>query len=316
MTEYEENSFNKINRPPEWITIDKNEITRKIWSKYGTITNYLINEYGQNDWRFIFIFKGKIISKIDIIALLTDSFKLYLEQNYDAFIDLVNTVSIDIKQLNFLKINTDSDIQRDEDSTLNLVYESLRTALKEFQNDFDEQFIYGFLQNQKTFTYTIPFIQPQEIQEIKGNNSPWLDNSIESFLRNNMKIQVRLEKLEKSEISIAIFLRSDLKLGKGKKGAQLSHGAVSLLFQAHIKSKFHDLFLKDEKRIIYLYLVKDLKDLLLIEKICQKNNINNYLIADAGHTQIDPGTKTCIAVGPLPSIWLKILASENEAKKI
>ena len=48
-----------------------------------------------------------------------------------------------------------------------------------------------------------------------------------------------------------------------------------------------------------------------IEDLSQK--VNHYVITDAGHTQIAPGTSTTIAVGPIPLIWLKILAYNVEA---
>ena len=40
------------------------------------------------------------------------------------------------------------------------------------------------------------------------------------------------------------------------------------------------------------------KEMLEIMKKVKDANINNYLVQDAGHTQIKAGSKTVLAVGP------------------
>ena len=32
--------------------------------------------------------------------------------------------------------------------------------------------------------------------------------------------------------------------------------------------------------------------------------IPHYLISDAGHTEVESGTKTCVAIGPYPSMFI------------
>ena len=149
-----------------------------------------------------------------------------------------------------------------------------------------------------------------------NRKEPWEKNSIESFLRRNLHIQIKLTRLEEEGIGIGLFLRKDIKLGKGKTAAQLSHGAVSLLYQSTFKSNFLDEFFKSENKKILFYAVKDLKVLDQIQNLCLELEINHAYIQDAGHTQIDPGTATVIAVGPIPLIWLRILGFNMEATEL
>ena len=44
-----------------------------------------------------------------------------------------------------------------------------------------------------------------------------------------------------------------------------------------------------------------LQQLLELEETCAAAGLNTYLIRDAGHTEIDPGSRTCLAVGPAPA---------------
>ena len=56
-----------------------------------------------------------------------------------------------------------------------------------------------------------------------------------------------------------MFLRKDLKLGKGKAGAQLSHGIISLLYQPMFKNEFIDEFINKENKTNQIYGISDLK---------------------------------------------------------
>mmetsp|Transcript_19012 Transcript_19012/g.38719 ORF Transcript_19012/g.38719 Transcript_19012/m.38719 type:complete len:213 (-) Transcript_19012:94-732(-) len=42
-------------------------------------------------------------------------------------------------------------------------------------------------------------------------------------------------------------------------------------------------------------------ELLMLEEACAAAGINTYLIRDAGHTEIEPGSRTVLAVGPAPA---------------
>ena len=42
-------------------------------------------------------------------------------------------------------------------------------------------------------------------------------------------------------------------------------------------------------------------ELLKIQEQCAAAGLNTYLIRDAGHTEIEPGSRTVLAVGPAPA---------------
>lgn len=42
-------------------------------------------------------------------------------------------------------------------------------------------------------------------------------------------------------------------------------------------------------------------ELLQLEEACAAAGLNTYLIRDAGHTEIEPGSRTVLAVGPAPA---------------
>ena len=44
-----------------------------------------------------------------------------------------------------------------------------------------------------------------------------------------------------------------------------------------------------------------LDELLQLQDACAAAGLNTYLIRDAGHTEIEPGSRTVLAVGPAPA---------------
>ena len=92
-----------------------------------------------------------------------------------------------------------------------------------------------------------------------------------------------------------ILVREDLNLPKGKMGAQCSHASVD----ATLKSdrKIVDLWKKGGGKKIVLK-VKDEKELFKYEQMAEDNGLKTALITDAGHTVVEPGTITCLGIGP------------------
>lgn len=99
-----------------------------------------------------------------------------------------------------------------------------------------------------------------------------------------------------------IVIRKDLKLGKGKIASQAAHAAIL----ASDKSSFREEWKKEGQKKVVVW-CQNLEELLLIYKRAKENGIIAILVSDAGLTQIKPGTKTCLGIGP---------ASENKIDKI
>ena len=100
-------------------------------------------------------------------------------------------------------------------------------------------------------------------------------------------------------IKQVIVVRNDLGMGKGKIAAQVGHACV--LGAEHVRKSnptwFEDWWLGQEKIVVK---VENQKELDEIKKQAISLNIPWSEVTDAGHTQIAPGTTTCISLGPAP----------------
>jgi len=98
-----------------------------------------------------------------------------------------------------------------------------------------------------------------------------------------------------------IVVRSDLKMGKGKIAVQVAHAAISS--SEDTRRKHPDwlrAWLAESQAKICLKIDSE-KELRLLKGKFDSSGLPNSLIQDAGLTQLDPGTTTCLGIGPIPS---------------
>ncbi|KAH3675546.1 hypothetical protein WICMUC_002635 [Wickerhamomyces mucosus] len=107
------------------------------------------------------------------------------------------------------------------------------------------------------------------------------------------------------ETKMALIIRTDLKMTKGKVAAQCAHaalGSYKLMSLNGSESENLELLKRWEShgqaKITLQCKSKDDLDLLFAKAISL--NINSYLVRDAGRTQIEPGSVTVLALGPAP----------------
>lgn len=103
------------------------------------------------------------------------------------------------------------------------------------------------------------------------------------------------------ECKLVLVIRNDLKMGKGKAAAQCSHASVLAYEQA---GKSNPAVLRlwrltGQRKVVVK--AESEEELLNIRSEASKFNLITSLISDAGHTQIAPGTKTVLGVGPGPA---------------
>ena len=93
----------------------------------------------------------------------------------------------------------------------------------------------------------------------------------------------------------AILVRKDLDLPKGKLGAQVAHAAVECVLRSDKKvvSAWRD----DGMPKVVLK-VNDLKELHKFNQDAKDMGFVTSLITDAGRTVVEPGTVTCLGIGP------------------
>ena len=104
-----------------------------------------------------------------------------------------------------------------------------------------------------------------------------------------------------TEFKQVIVVRQDLKMGKGKLAVQVAHAAVSSCEQARkYKREWYDSWMAENQAKICVK-VENEKELRMLKGRIDEQGIPNALIQDAGLTQLEPGTTTCLGIGPLPS---------------
>jgi PTH2 family peptidyl-tRNA hydrolase len=95
----------------------------------------------------------------------------------------------------------------------------------------------------------------------------------------------------------AIVARSDLGMGRGKLAAQVAHASLMAYEDADPKAR-RAWKGSGQKKIV---LKADGESALLeLADAAEREGLPNAVVRDAGHTQLDPGTLTALAVGPAP----------------
>ena len=92
-----------------------------------------------------------------------------------------------------------------------------------------------------------------------------------------------------------MIVRTDLKMGKGKIAAQCCHGAIG----AYKKSPSDKIKKWENEAYAKVVLkVKTLEEITDLKKNADEKGIVNYLVVDAGRTQIPTSSVTVLALGP------------------
>jgi PTH2 family peptidyl-tRNA hydrolase len=92
-----------------------------------------------------------------------------------------------------------------------------------------------------------------------------------------------------------ILVRDDLKLPKGKMCSQVAHASVECVLKSP-KSKLDEWHKEGMKKVVLK--VKDFEELNLYLRLANAEKLTTALITDAGKTTVEPGTVTCLGIGP------------------
>ena len=101
------------------------------------------------------------------------------------------------------------------------------------------------------------------------------------------------------DLKQVILVRTDIKMSKGKTAAQVAHAAVEAVFNCN--KKLVSNWRSTGMRKITLA-VESESDLHRFNELAIENDLATGLIKDAGHTELAPGTFTCLAIGPGPVV--------------
>jgi PTH2 family peptidyl-tRNA hydrolase len=103
--------------------------------------------------------------------------------------------------------------------------------------------------------------------------------------------------VDMKEFKQMILIRKDLKMSKGKIAAQASHASVAALLKSH---KDDLKTWKDQGMKKVVLAVDSKKELLKYKEDAEDAGLVVALVTDAGMTEVEPGTMTCLGIGPHP----------------
>ncbi|WP_338599771.1 peptidyl-tRNA hydrolase Pth2 [Sulfolobus tengchongensis] len=103
---------------------------------------------------------------------------------------------------------------------------------------------------------------------------------------------------------MVIVVRTDIKMGKGKIAAQVAHAAVTLVLNVlnsnnlRWKEWLSEWLQEGQPKIVVK--TDSLDDIISRSNRAKEMNLPFSIIEDAGKTQLEPGTVTCLGIGPAP----------------
>lgn len=100
------------------------------------------------------------------------------------------------------------------------------------------------------------------------------------------------------EYKLVVVVRADLGLTKGKLAVQVAHAAVNcaLIAKERERRTFDEWYRGGQRKIVAK--VPGLRELFELKSMAEAKGLVTSIIADAGLTQLPPGTTTCLGIGP------------------
>jgi PTH2 family peptidyl-tRNA hydrolase len=98
----------------------------------------------------------------------------------------------------------------------------------------------------------------------------------------------------------AIVARQDVRMGKGKLAAQVAHASLSAAEEAMKKHETWYSEWKDEGQKKVVLKIGSETELRGLFKTARSARLPAALVEDRGLTQLEPGTVTCLGIGPGP----------------
>ena len=109
---------------------------------------------------------------------------------------------------------------------------------------------------------------------------------------------------------MVLILRGELRLTAGKAAVQAAHAAVLLVRRAEGRSR-NDLeawWQQGQKKIALS--VETLGEMQEVERRAARAGIPTVWVEDAGFTEVPPGTRTCLGLGPSSAKLLDPITGE------
>ena len=126
------------------------------------------------------------------------------------------------------------------------------------------------------------------------------------YRRKTMKSVTAVTEFTK-DLKMVMVVRTDLKMGNGKIAAQCCHACLGL-YKSQLKKDLPRLqaWENSNYKKVVLKCVNE-EEMLNIANNARSKGLDYYIVRDAGLTQITPGSKTVLSIGP---------AMEKELKEV
>ena len=103
------------------------------------------------------------------------------------------------------------------------------------------------------------------------------------------------------DYKMVIVTRQDLTLSAGKLAVQVAHAAVTCAMETKkIKTTWYGKWASEGGKKVVVK-VATLDDFQPLQQKANHLGIVTFLVTDAGHTEIPPGTPTVLGIGPAPN---------------
>jgi len=99
---------------------------------------------------------------------------------------------------------------------------------------------------------------------------------------------------------LVIVVRSDVDMTPGKLAVQASHASVSCALESKSKKgKYFKRWLKEGQKKV-LVKCADIHEMESLRNKAEREGLTTKMVSDAGLTEVERGTKTCLGIGPGP----------------
>jgi len=107
-----------------------------------------------------------------------------------------------------------------------------------------------------------------------------------------------------------VAVRRDLDMGKGKIAVQVSHASVTAAEETRKRRPewWKQWFEEGQRKIVVK--VNSESDLEDLRRDAEELGLVAAIIHDSGLTQVDPGTATCVGIGPAPAALVDKITGE------
>jgi PTH2 family peptidyl-tRNA hydrolase len=109
-------------------------------------------------------------------------------------------------------------------------------------------------------------------------------------------------------VKLALVVRTDLGMGRGKIAAQVAHAAVAAVLATGRSRDFAGWLAEGQPKVVLK--AGSAEQLLDLARRARAAGLPVELIQDAGRTQVAPGTVTCCAIGPADSARMDPVTAE------